>query len=283
MADNFVDFYTFIGVSFNAHWWMYVAPVLAALALMAVIVGLRYALALRATQRTWLVALLCAIAVLMPLAAMVSALGPMLFLRKPEIGPRVLMGIGALLAAALILAQAALRQWRRADGWTHAAAGVLALGMCVVASAYGNALGEQKDFENRIGATLADDLAALSANHTLHFYLLDGATGYAPVTAHVITQLPLIRALVPPYIDADDPFQTPGFLAYYVSTLADAHRQTDAAALARQGAILAQACGEPAVMTRASYQLYLVEDTVVVRFRVAGPHACGAPTTAATR
>jgi hypothetical protein len=279
---NFVDFYAFIGTSFNAHWWMYFAPVLTALALVAVLVGLRYALALRATQRTWLVAMLCAIAVLMPLAAAVGALGPMLFLRKPEIEPRVLMGIGALLAAALILAQAALRQWRRADGWAQAAAAMLALGMCVIASAYGNTLGAQKDFENHIGADLADDLATLQVTHTLHFYLLDGAAGNAPVTAHVITQLPLIHTLVPPYIAADDPFQTPGFLAYYISGVSDLRRQTDPAALARQLATLAQACGEPAVMTRASYQLYLVKDTAVVRFQAAGPHACAAPNAAAT-
>ncbi|WP_238592301.1 hypothetical protein, partial [Staphylococcus aureus] len=51
---------------------------------------------------------------------------------------------------------------------------MLALGMCVLASAYGNAASAQKSYESRIANSLANDLARLKASRGVHAFLLDG-------------------------------------------------------------------------------------------------------------
>jgi len=84
LLTNFVDFYGYVGASFNGHWWMYFGPLLTVLALFPVVVGIRYALAFRAAQPARVTVLLGLAALLVPLAALVAALGPMLLLHKPE-------------------------------------------------------------------------------------------------------------------------------------------------------------------------------------------------------
>lgn len=274
IKGNIVDFYGFIGGSFNRHWWMYFAPVLVLLALLPVAIGLRYALRVRRTHPAWVGATLFATSFALPLAALLCVAGPMLVLLKPEIEPRVLVGAGALLAAALIVMQAALRQWRRSPRWVMAVAGMLALGMCSIASAYGNALGEQKNYEERIAARLADDLAELDAAGPLHAYLLDGTAGYAPPAAHVVEQFPLVRALVPIYLSVDDVFASHNFLMYYIPGLADMRYRTDPAATQRVTAILAEACAVPVARRTSAYTLRLVDDTVVVTFGSALAQRC---------
>ncbi|MEY2114916.1 MULTISPECIES: glucosyltransferase domain-containing protein [Rhodanobacter] len=266
IKDNIVDFYGFIGSSFNRHWWMYFAPVLVLLALFPVAIGLRYARRVRHAHPAWVGAMLFVTAFALPLAALLCVAGPMLVLLKPEIEPRVLVGVGALLAAALIVMQAALRQWHRSVRWVVAVAGMLALGMCAIASVYGNAMGEQKNYEERIAARLADDLAELGAAGPLRGYLLDGTVGYAPPVAHVVEQFPLVRALVPIYLSVDDMFASHNFLNYYVPELVDMRYRTDPVATQRMTAILAEACTAPVARRTRAYTLRLVDDTVVVTF-----------------
>lgn len=275
---NIVDFHAFIGASFNPQWWRYFAPVLILLALFPVIIGIRYAIAGRRTQPVWLCAALFAGSLVLPLAALACILGPMLLLLSPEREPRVLMGAGALLTAALIVMQAALQQWRRSGTWTLSVACMLALGMCSIASAYGNALGEQKHYEDRIAAHLAEDLAELQVSHSIHAFLLDGSIGYAPITAHVAEQFPLVHKLIIPYMsaDADGVFNAHMFLMYYIPAVADLRFDADAAGLQRNAAILASTCGIPAARNTRAYSLYLVGDTAVVAFGAAHQHRCAA-------
>jgi Glucosyl transferase GtrII len=274
IITNFVDFYTFIGNSFNEQWWRYFAPVLIALALVPIVIGIRYTIKNRLMQPTWTTAILCAISFLLPVAALACVIGPMLVLFKPPIGARILMGIGALLAAALIVMQAALRQWRRSDKWTLSVASMLALGMCSVASAYGNALGAQKDYEDRIAAQLADDLAEFNTNDPAHSVLLDGAAGYSPITAHIAEQFPLIHSLVPPYIAAEDTFHTHIFLMYYLSDFTDMRLDTDGNAAKLASAILAKTCLVPATRSTNAYRLYVIDNTAVVTFLSAHTEHC---------
>lgn len=271
LLTNVVDFYDFIGASFNEQWWLYFGPLLAILALFPVVIGLRYALSFRAEQRTPVTFLLCLSAMLMPLAALIAMLGPMLALRQPEIGPRVLMGIGAMLAGALIVMQAALRQWHASPKWAVAAACMLAIGMCILASAYGNAAKAQKDYEDHIASSLADDLAQLKASRDVHAFLLDGTAGYSPVTAHVIEQLPLVRALVHPYISSDhSSFQTPDFLAFYISDVTNLQTHGAVPAKSLVSSLRARACLIPADVIAAHYRLYVVGGTALVRLSVPG-------------
>jgi len=266
---HFVDFYDYVGSSFNGHWWMYFGPLLVVLALFPVVIGICHALSFRPTSGTPVALLLCLAAVLTPLAALIAALGPMLLLRQPEIGPRVLMGLGAVLAGALVVMQAALRQWHVSPKWAVAAACMLALGMCILASAYGNAALAQKNYEDRIASSLADDLAQLRVSRGVHAFLLDGTAGYSPVTAHVIEQLPLVRALVPTYLTSAHSVQTPDFLAFYISDVNNLQAHDDVPAQSLVSSLRARACLMPADVITAHYQLYVVGDTVVVR--LSGP------------
>ncbi|OOG36238.1 glucosyltransferase domain-containing protein [Rhodanobacter sp. C05] len=271
---NIVDFYAFIAHSFSQQWWRFFTPILILLALFPMAIGIRYAIRVRRTQPVWASAGLFAISLLLPLAALASALGPMLLLLRPEIEPRVLMGIGALLAAALIVMQAALQQWQSSGKWTLSVACMLALGMCVFASAYGNALGEQKNYEDRIAAGLAEDLAELKASHTIDSFLLEGGIGYSPITAHVAEQFPLVHTLIIPYISVGDAFHSHMFLMYYLPDLTDMGFEPSATDLQRAPGLLARSCQMPAARTTRFYSLYLVDDTVVVTLGPAHQQRC---------
>ena len=277
LLQNFVDFYAFVIAGFNGHWWLYFGPLLVVLAAVPVIVGVRHALGRRALEPRWVTPLLVVASVLMPLAGMVCALGPMLLLRKPEIEPRVLMGLGALLSAGLLVMLTALRRWRRSDGWSHAAGIMLALGMGVVASAYGNAMGAQKAYEERIAARLVDDLAVMQAGHPVHSLIVDGSAGYAPLAAHAGDQLPVVRALTPVYLTDGNAFATRGFLMYYMPDLVDPLHGGHTEAWDRSASIVRGACGMPPAAITAAYRLFLVGDVAVVRFRPEPSPICGVP------
>jgi hypothetical protein len=249
---------------------MYFGPLLAVLALFPVVIGIRYVLSFRTALQTPITVLLCGAAVLTPLTALVAALGPMLLLRQPEIGPRVLMGLGAVLAGALVVMQAALRRWHSSSQWSVAAGCMLALGMCVLASAYGNAASAQKSYESRIANSLANDLARLKASRGVHAFLLDGTAGYSLVTAHVIEQLPLVRALVPSYLTSDHSFQTPDFLAFYISGVTNLQAHNDLPTQSLVSSLQTRACQMPAHVITAHYRVYVVGDTAVVRLSAPG-------------
>ena len=267
VKTNVVDFYSFIGHSFNEQWWRYFAPVLILIALFPIAVGIHYAIKVRRTQPAWVSAILFAVSFLLPVAALACVLGPMLLLVKPPIVPRVLVGVGALLAAGLIVMQAALRQWRRPDIWTLSVAGVLAIGMCSFASAYGNALSEQRNYEDRIAARLADDFAEFQVRYASNLLLLDGSAGYSPITAHVIEQFPLMRDLIPPYISSEDMFHTHIYLMYYLADFVDLRLNTDAKSLQFASSVFAQTCNSPPAVSTSAYTLHAIQKIAVVTFR----------------
>lgn len=216
LAKNAASFYGFIGNAFDRQWWAYFLPLLIVIALFPLFTSIRYALMRRAQHAHWRVIVLLVGGIFLPIVAILCVAGPMLLLLTPELEPRVMMGIGALLVTGLITMQAVLARWHRSACWTLAAGCMLAVGMCSLASAYGNALGEQKAYENHIAASLADDLANLKASRNVQGFLLDGDIGFAPITAHVADAFPMITVLISPYIAADDPFHTTDFLMYYV-------------------------------------------------------------------
>lgn len=277
LLRNFVDFYAFVIAGFNGHWWLYFGPLLVVLAVIPVIVGVRHAMERQALEPGWVTLLLVIASVLMPMAGMVCALGPMLLLRKPEIEPRVLMGLGALLSAGLVVMLSALRRWGRSDGWSQAAGIMLTLGMGVVASAYGNAMGAQKAYEERIAARLVDDLAVMQAGHPVHSLIVAGSAGYAPLAAHVVDQLPVVRALTPVYLTDGTAFNTRGFLMYYLPDLVDPLHGGHAEAWVRSASIVSATCGMPPAAITAAYRLFLVGDVAVVRFRAQPSSICAVP------
>ena len=283
IKTNFVNFYAFIGGSFNPHWWMYFGPALVLLGLIPVVIGIRYAIHCRPSQSTGASAVLFATSLLLPLIALAFVLGPMLLLVKPLIMPRVLMGVGALLSAGLVVMQAALRRWHLSENWGLSVASMFAIGMCVFASAYGNASGEQKSYEERIAAQIASDLAVLGAKHDIHFYLIDGTDGFSPITAHVAEQFPLMNALILPYMAADDVFNTHYFLMSYIPDIVDMRHQAGKEPLRLESAILTSTCHVSAVRVSQAYSLYLIDDTAVVAFGAAHRQRCNPHASAASQ
>ena len=264
IETNFFDFWGYVSSSFNEHWWMYFTPTLIVLALFPVAIGLRYAAKWGPAQPIWTRGFLLLSSVLLPVAALLCVLGPMLVLSDPPIVPRVLPGVGALLAAALIVMQASLGRWQRSDKWALSISAALGLGMCVFANAYGNAMTEQKSYEERIAARLADDIAEANAHQPIHVILLMGTAGYSPVAAHVVGQLPLVRSLVPIYLDAEDNFRTHMFLRYFLPDLTDLRLSSDPISRQRASVLRNQIRSMPPTVTRAAYSFYVRDEVAIV-------------------
>ncbi|HEU4671035.1 MAG TPA: glucosyltransferase domain-containing protein [Dyella sp.] len=258
---NFARFYGFVAESFNAHWWSVLVPVLAVLALAPVAIGLRHA------RRRPLPAgvALGLVALAMPLAAMVAALGPMLVLREPEIRPRVLIGLGALLVAGLLAAHAWLSRWRHGERVSAAVAGALATAMLVIASAYGNAMAAQQRLERHVASRLADDLAVLSASQPVTALRVSGSVGFAPLADHAAVEFPLLRSLVPIYLDGDDLFGTSGLLMDYLPLWVDA-RKPDGIRTRPEEVAAADRCTASPWRLAAGYRLCLDGDIARVDF-----------------
>jgi hypothetical protein len=276
VVKNIAGFYQLIGNSFGRQWWMYFAPLLAMLALWPLAIGIGYALRQRAEHAWWVTGALLITSILLPLTAILGIAGPMLLLLKPEFEPRVLMGVGALLVAALILMQAALARWQKSPRWSLAAGCMLAAGMCSLASAYGNALGEQKSYEDRIAASLADDLLNLKASRNIHSFLLDGSIGFSPITKHVAEEFPMINLLISPYIDSADRFHTVDFLMYYVDGVIDLGQQNDPPSPRAQSDILLRARQRAVIRATSGYSLRIVDDVAVVTLHAAPAQAYAA-------
>ncbi|MFK2905351.1 glucosyltransferase domain-containing protein [Dyella ginsengisoli] len=266
IADNVTAFYGFVGSSFNANWWAVFGTLATLLALACVVVGVRHARSRDPHRSRSQQALLVGLAVTVPGLAMVAALGPMLLLRAPEIQPRVLIGIGALLAAGLLLLRAALRTRAWGDRACTAVAAAFALGMGVIASAYGNAMTDQQHFEQHVAAQLADDLAAWPAATPIRRLAVTGSTGFSPLAEHVISEFPLMRALVPTYLDATHRFATSGWLMFYLPQWVDARRPL----LNQPGdddAALAARCANAPDRVAVGYRLCVQGDTALVQFQ----------------
>jgi hypothetical protein len=264
IATNIAGFYRLIGNSFDRQWWTYFLPLLVVLGIFPIAIGVRYATARRAFHARWISALLVLTSFVIPLLALLCIAGPMLLLLTPEYEPRVLMGVGALLVAALIVMREALAHWQRSPRWTFATGCMLAIGMCSLANAYGNALGEQKAYEDHIAAGLADDLADLKATQGIRGFLLDGGIGFSAITRHVSEEFPMINLLISPYIDSADRFHTTDFLMYYLDGVTNLGLQTDPASLQTQSTLLAKAHGVDIVRAASGYSLRIVDHIAVV-------------------
>lgn len=224
VADNLATFYGFAGRAFNGHWWAVFGPLLGLLGVAWLLAGLSHAWRGCPEQPRWQRGVLVALAVAMPALVLLAALGPMLLLRAPEIQPRVLIGVGALLASGLLVLRMALQSRSWGDRACATVAGMFAVGMLVIASAYGNATTDQQHYEQHIAARLADDMAELSATQPVHRLVITGSAGFSPLAEHVADEFPLMRRLVPTYLDGDHRFATSGLLMFYLPQWVDARQ-----------------------------------------------------------
>lgn len=272
LLRNAMRFLDFIVGSFNVHWWLYCAPLLIVLAVAAILPGVRYAAGQWRRGARWSAALFLATAVILPAVAMGCVGGPMLLASDPLLMPRVLVAVGPLLATGLLALRAGLIAGGRPERWTIGAALPCALGMCVVASAYGNAAAGQKDYEDRIAAEFALKVQEHDVVHPVASFLVDGNAGRAPVTGHVVDQLPLVGELVRPYIDGSDNFVTRNFLRFYLPELVRSNTlYPDSPAGA---AMLDQTCRRQPAYANDRFDVFFIDTTAALSFNDARMHRC---------
>lgn len=250
--------------SFSARWlYIFVPLLLVALAFVVV-------LSMRARRTPAGRVMAAAYGVLLVPAMLLAACGPMLLLRHPVYAPRVMVGLGAVLCSALIAMHGALRGHRFARGLQYSIAGALALAMSVHAAVFGNAVAAQKDYEAAIAEHLADDLTDLMQRQRVSRYRVLGSAGLAPTAAHAAEQFPLLRVLVPPYLDEQEVWRH-HYLRLFLPPIEDAAFPDDVL----DASLALRSCERTPTFIRSAYQMSVVGDVAVVRFKSA---FCTAPT-----
>jgi hypothetical protein len=68
--------------------------------------------------------------------------------------------------------------------------------MIMFAFVFGNALKEQKSYEDRIGEKLRDDIELISSTYPVDAIIMNGNVAYAPVIRQVMRKYRLLRSLV---------------------------------------------------------------------------------------
>ena len=261
-VENGLQFAQFVGSAFSPRWLVFCSLALLATFLMPVIAifSVRRSFPPKSVSRPG--ALRVSLEALVWVMAIPCVVGPMLLLEDPVLMPRVLVGVGALLAALLIRAQAVVehRGWRMA--WPAGLAVAWALFMAVAAAAYSNAASAQRQYEHAIASRLADDLAELQAERSIDGYALAGSAGLAPVAEHVRKNFPLIEWLVLPYLRAGD-YHTRNFLKHFPGMSSIPHR--DAVGTGVSGL---SKCSDHVHRIRAAYRICLIAEVAVVEFNV---------------
>jgi hypothetical protein len=264
VQENAKGYFELIRAGMTGLWASPTVAVLAAGLVIALLAGLSY------LRRSWraatppgrLARLIVALGV--PLALAISSLGPLLFLRDGVFAPRTLVGFGALIVASMVLISIAASRCRLPRAWLWTLLGIPAYTFIVMAAVFGNAQRIQNDYENRLAANLADDFADLTRTYrraglSLQSYIVDGTAGYAPLLVTPMAKYPFLAELVPVYLSAGWGWVRDLLYEYNVPQELD----TLPGGL---GATVSRKCGQPPDRTRANYRLYVVDQTIVVRF-----------------
>lgn len=280
IPEHFVDYYYYMAMLFNAQWRAYFAIPLLVIALVPAFIGIRYAFLQKDRPYRVMAGLTC-VGLTFPLIALGCALGPLLALKIPLLAARVQCGMGAWLAVGLIILYQAHDQWRQSRRWFFAVAGMLTIGMCVISSVYGNALAEQGKYEERIAGALVDDFARLRASFGVKSLLLDGSAGYAPATAHVVSQFPLVSELIEPYLSATLDNDLAGiFLSYFFTSsvtmlLPTGPAQPNEIIEANVfPAVMMKTCDMKAILHAQAYDMYVVDHFAVAIFHRESSRRC---------
>lgn len=268
LSDNVLSYWELIreGLSETGSW-----PLRAALALglvIALLFGLRYAV--RSWRRCGLAGRvgLVLLAPVIPMALVLSSLGPLLLLSEAVIEPRILVGIGALISACLVLLCVLWQEavpWpglRRYGLWTLL--GLPAYSMLLLAAVYGYAMRAQNSYEHRISASLADDFVNINQRYAargvdLEHYVLNGTAGYPPVLNLTMKKYPFLRRLVPIYLTSGWGWVRDLLGQYRMRETLDTLPGSLSQAVSHQ-------CDNPPVRITSNYKLYVVGSIVVVSF-----------------
>jgi hypothetical protein len=174
----------------------------------------------------------------------------------------------------LILTQAAIQRWQWSNRWSLVVASVWAYGMIAFSSIYGNALAEQKNYEEQIASHLADDIAQLKVRQPIDSFLIEGSAGLSPEAEHAAKVFPLIRKLVPAYLAGQDFFNTTNLLNFYVHDTTDLYyesvrgetEQSREQAAQQVASVTRRLRQAPVVRASGTYAMCVVDKTAVVVF-----------------
>jgi hypothetical protein len=175
----------------------------------------RYTWRVRINSSPFLLICLAGLALIIPVAWLLSAMGPLVFLR--QFGPsltRVDGGFGALLSSGLILITWSIISSGIQERWLIAVLSIPGLLLISFAAIYANAQKEQKIYEEQIGTRLSNDLRRMQINQPILSVSVYGNVGLAPLVARAERRFPIIKYLVEVDLGGEAPF-TSSVLSYY--------------------------------------------------------------------
>jgi hypothetical protein len=227
-------------------------------------IGLYYVrFLIRSRQSTLAVVLVLVAVLLLPLCWIAGALGPVLFPVSAIITlPRIHVGIGPLLASSFVLLFATISRFGLNTNWLCVPLTIPTYTMIMFAFVFGNALKEQKSYEERIGARLRDDIELVSYTYPVDTVIMNGNVGYAPVIRPVMRKYRLLRSLVAIDFrtDRNDGSYIHNKLRYYgVNTPSENSDEIRSGILSRIG-------NSVALETTESYRLYAIDHHLVIDF-----------------
>jgi hypothetical protein len=221
----------------------------------------------RSRQKISAVVLVLVVVILLPLAWIAGALGPVLFPLNAIITlPRIHMGLGPLLASSFVLICATISRFGLDTKPLCVLFAIPAYAMIMFAFVFGNALKEQKRYEERIAAELLRDVELITTTRPIGAIIMNGNVGYAPVIRQVMGKYRLLRSLVSIDFrtDRNDASYIHNKLRYYgLNTPPEESDQIRAAVLG------ARANSAP-LRTTENYRLYAIDQHLLIDFN-AGP------------
>jgi Glucosyl transferase GtrII len=186
----------------------------------------RYVWCVRKNSSAFLLIFLSGLVLIIPIAWVLSAMGPLVFLRR--FGPsltRVDGGFGALLSSALILIIWSLVSAGARERWQILILSIPGLLLISFAAIYSNAQKEQKRYEEQIGTRLSSDLRRVQLNEPITSISVHGNVGLAPLVARAEHRFPIIKYLVE--IDLGEAEFTSSVFRYYQIPSVDSSARLD--------------------------------------------------------
>jgi Glucosyl transferase GtrII len=165
--------------------------------LVVIWIELRYFWGYRRNQGPLILIGLAGLLLVIPAAWLLSAIGPLIFLR--EFAPsltRVDGGFGALLSSALIVIVWLLISSEISERWQIAFLCVPGVLLISFAAIYANAQKQQRIYEEQIGARLSTDIRRMQIEEPIQSVAFRGDVGFAPLVSRAEQRFPIIKYLV---------------------------------------------------------------------------------------
>jgi len=218
---------------------------------------------IRSNQNKVLVVLVLIAVLLLPVGWIAGSLGPIIFPVNAIITlPRIYLGIGALLASSFVLICVALCKSGLDTKWLSLPLAIPAYTMIMFALVFGNALKEQKYYEDRVATQLSDDIQQITGTKSVDHVIMNGNISYAPPIRQAMRRYRILRSLVSIDFrtDRDDGAYIHNKLRYY--GLNKPPEDSDDS----RSAIISKTEDSVPLRITAYYRLYVVDHYLIIAF-----------------